>query len=165
MSISPYLSGLRDRVGHQLLMVPSVAALIRNPEAEILLQRTASGVWSVPAGAIDPGEAPAQAVVREVREETGLHVRPCRIVGVFGGNPGFRYTYSNGDEVEYLCVLFDCEVLGGALVGQDDETIELRFFPFEEMPSLAVAYPRELFSGSHPESHFQWNDLWLGVGK
>ena len=136
MSISAYLSGLRDRVGHQLLMVPSVAAVIHNPEGEVLLQRTTSGVWSLPAGAIDPGEAPAQAVVREVREETGLNVRPRHIVGVFGGNPGFRYTYSNGDEVEYFCVLFDCEVLGGTLVGQDDETIELRFFPFEEMPPL-----------------------------
>jgi 8-oxo-dGTP pyrophosphatase MutT (NUDIX family) len=91
MAISGYLNSLREHVGHQLLMVPGVAAVIRNSERKILLQRNANG-WSLPAGAVDPGETPAQAVVREVSEETGLSVRPLRVLGVFGGADGFRYT-------------------------------------------------------------------------
>jgi ADP-ribose pyrophosphatase YjhB (NUDIX family) len=60
----------------------------------------------MPAGAIEPGENPAQAIVWEVREETGLKVKRERIVGVFGGN-GFRLEYSNGDQVEYTVGLLE----------------------------------------------------------
>ena len=52
-----------------------------------------------PAGAIDPGETPAQAIIREVLEETNLCVLPSRIVGVFGGAKNFRFKYPNGDNV------------------------------------------------------------------
>ena len=37
--------------------------------------------WSVLAGFVEPGEAPEQAVVREVHEETGVRVRACRYLG------------------------------------------------------------------------------------
>ena len=160
MAISSYLTSLRERVGHQLLMVPGVAAVIRNNEREILLQRNTNG-WSLPAGAVDPGETPAQAVVREVSEETGLSVRPLRVLGVFGGADGFRYTYANGDQVEYMCILFECEVLGGQLQGRDDETEELLFFPADEMPQLPLGYPREIFSQPPEQTYFQWSELWI----
>ena len=154
MAISDYLKDLRGRIGHRLLMVPSVAAMIFNHEGRILLQRTNEG-WSLPAGAINPGETPAQAVIREVREQTGLQVRPQRVVGVFGGSDGFRFTYSNGDQVEYLCVLFECGVMGGEPGGSDDETVELHFFPVDQMPQLTVGYPSEIFTQSHREPYFQ----------
>jgi len=159
MAISVYLKNLRAHVGHQLLMVPGVAAVIRDNERKILLQRSANG-WSLPAGAVDPGETPAEAVVREVSEETGLSVRPLRVLGVFGGAEGFRYTYANGDQVEYMCILFDCEVRGGKLDGRNDETEELHFFPADEMPQLALGYPRELFSQPPRETYFQRSEHW-----
>jgi 8-oxo-dGTP pyrophosphatase MutT (NUDIX family) len=142
------MKSLRDRVGTDLLQVPSVAAIVRDEAGRVLLQRrTSDGRWSLPAGAIDPGESPAQAVIREVREETGLRVLPRRIAGVFGGE-GFSHVYENGDRVEYLAVLFECDVTGGDLGGEDDETAELRYFEPSEMPALALAYPREVFMGS-----------------
>src|ERR1700710_1142172 len=93
MGISPYMKALRERVGDRLLLVPCVAAVIHDSEGRILLQRGTHGSWSLPAGGIDPGEAPAQAVIREVWEETGLRVRPDRVLGVFGGADGFRLVY------------------------------------------------------------------------
>lgn len=60
-------------------------AIIRDEIGQILLQRKHDATWSLSAGAIEPGETPAQAIVREVREETGLIIRPKRIIGVFGG--------------------------------------------------------------------------------
>jgi len=158
MAISNYIRSLRDRIGTELLQVPSVAAIIRDDGGRILLQRrTSDGAWSLPAGAIDPGESPAHAVAREVREETGLRVVPERIVGVFGGR-GFSHTYANGDRVEYLVVLFACRVVGGEPGGEDDETAELRYFEPGEMPELALAYPRHLFAndpGGDP--YFMWD--------
>ena len=50
------------------------------------------------AGAIDPGETPAQAVVREVREETGLIVEPVAIAGVFGGEGDDTLTGSTAND-------------------------------------------------------------------
>src|SRR3954467_948760 len=116
MPISAYLRDLRAVLGARLLLLPGVAAIVRDAEERVLfIRRADNGRWGLPAGAIDPGETPAEAVAREVREETGLVVRATRIAGVFGG-AGFRVHYENGDEAEYTVVVFDCEVVGGALV-------------------------------------------------
>jgi len=161
MAISDYLKDLRSKVGHQLLQVPSVAAIVRDENNRILLQKTYSDVWSLPAGAIELGETPAQAIIREAWEETNLIVRPLRVVGVFGGENGFRHTYSNGDAVEYTVILFECETVGGELGKRDDETVELRYFSPEEMPTLPINYPRELFLQPAEKTYFEWNEKWL----
>ncbi len=161
MAISDYLKDLRSKVGHQLLHIPSVAAIIRDEKNRILLQKTSEDFWSLPAGAIELGETPAQAVIREVWEETNLIVRPFRIAGVFGGENGFRFTYSNGDKVEYTIILFECEKVGGELGRGDDETFNLEYFPPEKMPKLPINYPRELFLQPAEKTYFEWNEKWL----
>jgi 8-oxo-dGTP pyrophosphatase MutT (NUDIX family) len=69
---------------------------------------------------IDPDEAPQDAVVREVWEETGLRVEPTRLCGVFGG-PEFRVTYENGDESHYVMAVFECRRIGGDAATDGDE--------------------------------------------
>ena len=82
MPISEYIKGLREKIGHDLVLNPGVAALIHDESGRVLLQRRSyDGLWSLPAGAVDPGESPAQAVVREVWEETGLKVVPVGLEG------------------------------------------------------------------------------------
>jgi 8-oxo-dGTP pyrophosphatase MutT (NUDIX family) len=145
MPISDQIRELRSLIGTRLLQVPSVAAIIRDADGGILLQlRSRNGRWGLPSGAIDPGETPEEAVVREVREETGLEVEPLRLLGVFSGR-NFRYTYDNGDEVEYMVALFECRVVGGQAGDFDDETLEVRCFSPDEVPELEMPYPRELF--------------------
>ena len=98
MPISEYLKNLRARIGHDVLLTPGVAAVIVNDRGEVLLQRRSDdGRWGLPGGAMEPGEEPAETLVREVREETALEVVPERIVGVYSG-PDFRVRYGNGDE-------------------------------------------------------------------
>ena len=144
MPISKYLRDLRELVGSRMLLLPGVAAIVRDADDRVLfIRRADNGEWGLPAGAIDPGETPAQAVAREVREETGLEVRPTRVAGVFGGRR-FRVRYENGDEAEYTVIVFDCEVVGGTLSPVDGEALELRYFTPAEAPELHVAYPRSL---------------------
>ncbi len=87
-------------------------------------------------GIIDPGEFPAQALVREVSEETGVIVSPERILGVFGGPEGFLRTYPNGDQVEFVDITFECRAVGGSLDCRDGEAIEARFFSTNELTAL-----------------------------
>jgi 8-oxo-dGTP pyrophosphatase MutT (NUDIX family) len=147
--MSPYFQQLRAKIGHDLLLIPGVAAVIRDARGRLLLQEKASGEgWSLPAGAIEPGESPEQAVQREVLEETGLVVEVANVLGVFGGR-GFRYAYPNGDAVEYTVVLFRCMATRAASAVLDAETKSLRYFAMTEMPRLALPYPTEmLFSGN-----------------
>lgn len=140
--MTSYVMGLRASIGNRLLLLPSVAAVIHDRAGNLLLQEKASGEgWSLPAGAIEPGETPQEAVAREVMEETGLAVLPASILGVFGGHD-FRYTYPNGHQVEYVVTLFKCHVLRNEGTWTDAETRSLRYFARDEMPSLALPYPQ-----------------------
>lgn len=138
---------LRDAVGHALLLVPSVAAIIRDAEGRVLLMQDAqSQQWSLPAGAIEPGESPEQAVAREVYEETNLRVAGTRLLAALGGER-FRHTYPNGDRVEYTVCVFACEVASGVLAARDSEAAAFRWVAPDDIPDLlALPYPAWLFA-------------------
>ncbi len=142
MSASHYVKELRSKIGNQVLMIPGVAAVILNESNQLLLQKKSDGSWSLPAGMIEPGESPSQAVIREVREETGLAVEVERVLGVFGGE-GFGFAYPNGDQVEYTVIMFKCQQTGQFAEDLDEEMFELAWFSRSDMPTLALPYPLE----------------------
>lgn len=128
---------LRQYVGHERLIMVGGAGLVRDDRGRMLLvRRSDDGEWSLPAGAMELGERVDRAVEREVNEETGLVVRAGRLVGLYAGGPEFSHTYPNGDRVELVTTLFDCQVVGGAPRADDEETLEVRFFPPDELPPL-----------------------------
>jgi 8-oxo-dGTP pyrophosphatase MutT (NUDIX family) len=133
MGMSPHVRRLRAALGSELLVLPSATGIVYDERGRILLVRqTASGMWSAPGGAVDPEETPADAVVREVWEETGLHVEPARLLGVYGG-PALVLTYPNGDRTSYVMTVFECAVRGGALVAVTDETSAAEFVGAAEL--------------------------------
>lgn len=69
-----------------------------------------------------------------------------RLLGVVGGRE-YRYTYPNGDLVEYVVALFDCATSGAIGEPLDPETKSLRYFSREDMPALAIPYPYDLLFG------------------
>ncbi|GAA0951361.1 NUDIX hydrolase [Actinocorallia libanotica] len=83
-----------------------------------------AGLWSVPGGRVEPGETDAEAVVRELREETGLAVAAGPLLGSVE-LPGF-------DVHDYLCT-----VTGGVLAAGDDAA-DVRWVPLAEVADLAV---------------------------
>lgn len=138
MGISPFIRDLRTKIGNDLLHVPSVAVLAFDPDGRILLVREAdTGLWMTVGGAIEPGELPAAAAIRECREETGLTIEPLELVGVFGG-PEFRCTYPNGDEVAYTSIAFAARVTGGRPAPDGIETQAVAWFTAAEAAELQL---------------------------
>jgi 8-oxo-dGTP pyrophosphatase MutT (NUDIX family) len=133
-----FLVQLREKIGHDLLLLPGVCGLVFNDKEQILLQRRSdTGRWAVPGGIIEPGEVPATAVVREVLEETGVKAVPERITGVYT-TPSL--TYANGDQAQYVLVGFRCRAVEGEPRVNDDESLEVAYFPLNALPELSVAH-------------------------
>jgi 8-oxo-dGTP diphosphatase len=133
MGVPDYILRMRKHIGHDLLWLPSVSAVVLNPAGELLLgRRTDDGRWSVPSGFIEPGEQPATAVVREVEEETGLTVVPERLSSVVSHPHG----YPNGDRCEYLNLGFRCRLVAGTARVNDDESVAVGWFPLDRLPEL-----------------------------
>jgi 8-oxo-dGTP pyrophosphatase MutT (NUDIX family) len=135
VAISDYLRRLRERIGHELVLLPAVCVLIWDDDGRLLLMREAlTGRWQTVGGMVDPDESPWDAAVREAAEETGLAVRLERLCSALGG-PGYRVHYPNGDLCSYVSIVFDAVVVSGELAG-DDEVAELRWFHRDEIGEL-----------------------------
>ena len=139
MGMSDYVRRLREKVGHDLLFWPSVACLIRDDNGSVLLVRHVEGRWTLPAGAMDAGESPAEAARRETREEASIDVELLRLAGVYGGYPVFRMVYPNGDEAAWVTVLFEARIVAGDAMPGDDETAEVRWVTFNDALAMEVS--------------------------
>jgi 8-oxo-dGTP pyrophosphatase MutT (NUDIX family) len=81
-----YTAWLRSYVGHQRLLQLAASAFIRNDQGHVLLgQRSDVMLWAPPSGVVQLGETPARTLVREVLEETGLHIVVERLIGLYTG--------------------------------------------------------------------------------
>lgn len=110
-----------------------------NDRGEILLHRRRdTGRWSLPGGVLDPGEQPADAVVREVLEETGVRAVPDRLVGVYL-TPDIRYP--NGDLAQYVSTAFECIPQSDDVPRvNDDESLDVDYFPLGALPDLPPSH-------------------------
>jgi 8-oxo-dGTP diphosphatase len=95
--------------------VVAVGAVVRDRDGRLLVIRRgrppAEGRWTVPGGRVEPGERLAEAVRRELREETGLDVRVGDLVGVHE---------IVDDELHAVILDHHAEVVGGNEVAGDD---------------------------------------------
>ncbi len=116
---------IRARFARELGQItPKVGAdaAIFNPEGEILLMDRVDGSgWCLPCGWVEPNEKPAEAAVREAREETGLEVEVKQLVGVFTRLPSAE----NGPHT-MIAVVHLCKVVGGTLT-LSHEGLALRY--------------------------------------
>ena len=109
-------------------IVPCVGALTYDDRGRLLLVQRANepgrGLWSVPGGRVEAGEDDAAAVVREMAEETGLVVRPGRLVGRVRRGP-------------FAIADYACTVVGGELRAGDD-ALDARWVDTAAMRALPL---------------------------
>jgi ADP-ribose pyrophosphatase YjhB (NUDIX family) len=108
-------------------LVPGASGIIADGAGRIvLLRRSDNGRWALPGGVMDIGESIAHAVAREVREETGLHVEPERVVGIYT-DPGHVFAFDDGEVRQQFSICFACRLVGGEIRASNEST-DVRFF-------------------------------------
>jgi 8-oxo-dGTP pyrophosphatase MutT (NUDIX family) len=98
-------------------------------------------MWNLPGGRVETHEAPWEAVVREVEEETGLHVQVEKLIGV--------YAVQQKQDLAFNCL---CQVTGGAL-RHSPESDQLGWFRSGEIPANTL--PRHVERIKRPYSDLQ----------
>jgi ADP-ribose pyrophosphatase YjhB (NUDIX family) len=99
-------------------------AVIENDQI-LLTKRDDFEIWCLPSGGVKEGESVAQAAIRETKEETGLDVLLKALVGIYSLIGAIPDTHA---------VLFRAEPVGGTIQTQPGETIDVRYFPLDEIP-------------------------------
>lgn len=116
-------------------LVPAVSAVVTDSEGNILLHRRSDNLlWSLPGGAMELGESALQAVIREVKEETGFDVQVLKCIGIYS-DPGHVIAFSDGEVRQQFSICFECRIVGGRL-SVSPESVEVRFFTREELKKL-----------------------------
>ncbi|MEU3558024.1 NUDIX hydrolase [Streptomyces fragilis] len=135
MATPDFIRTLRASAGHQLLWLPGVTAIVLDEDGgRVLLNRRAdTRRWAVIGGIPDPGEEPAACAVREVFEETAVRCVPERVLSVQALKP---VTYENGDVCQYMDITFRCRAVGGEARVNDDESLDVAWFPVDALPEL-----------------------------
>lgn len=113
---------------------PAAGVIAVRDKDILLVQRRlnpGAGDWSLPAGFIEMDESPAEAAVRETREETGMDVRVKKLFDVTGTCEHLFH--------HVILVLYEVRIIGGALRANDD-AMDARFFPLDHLPSN-IAFP------------------------
>lgn len=146
MPISPYIRKMRESIGRELLLVPSVAVLPRDRDGRILLVKQAdTGRWATIGGSVEVDEDPAVAAIREAAEEAGVDVRLTRLLTAVGG-PEFRITYPNGDRTAYVSIVYEAEVVGGSPRPDYDETVDVAWFELDALAAIELGdFARHMF--------------------
>ena len=125
-----------DRIAKQGKILVGCSAIIFDDTQQKMLvtKRTDNGQWCLPGGRIDPRENVAECCIREVLEETGLHVKIKRLTGIYS-NPNILVKYSDNSLNHSVTLSFEVEVIGGKL-GLSSETTDYGYYSFDEMETM-----------------------------
>lgn len=118
-------------------LVPAASAVVTNDAGNILLiRRSDNGLWTIPGGAMEPGESIAECCCREVLEETGIEVEITRLVGIYS-NPRHVIEYADGEVRQQFSICFACRPSGGELA-TSDESSEVGYFSLTDIATMDV---------------------------
>ncbi len=109
-------------------------AVFRGDGILLVRERADEGRWTLPGGWVDVGESPSEAVVREVREESGYETRATRLLALYdrdrqGHPPILWHTWK---------VFFLCELVSERQGELGYESGGAEFFPLDGLPALSL---------------------------
>ncbi|MFI9636619.1 NUDIX hydrolase [Nocardia sp. NPDC051929] len=133
----------------------AVSAFVRDSQGRILMiHRTDNDHYSIPGGGLEAGETVTQALVREVKEETGIDVQVTDLIGIFS-NPEHVIAYDDGEVRQEFSICFRADPIGGEL-RTSSESKEVRWVAPSDVssldvhPSIALRIERGLTPSARP---------------
>jgi len=109
------------------------ALILDNASRVLLVKEISDGLWTLPGGWCDVGESPSEAVTREVYEETGLKVRPIRLLALLD-----KLKHAHPPQLPHsVKAFFLCSIHGGTLSQQTDETSAAAYYRPDDLPELS----------------------------
>jgi len=121
------------QTGYATPKVDVRGAVVRDGQI-LLVQERVDERWCMPGGWADVGDLPSEMVVREVWEESGFHIVPRKVIGVYDANRSGRPL----ELYHAYKVIFLCDLTGGE-ARPSDETLDAGFFPFNDLPPLSLS--------------------------
>jgi ADP-ribose pyrophosphatase YjhB (NUDIX family) len=154
--LADYITWLRSYIGSRKTLLAYATALIRDDQGRVLFQQRADfrdEWWGLPGGLLEIGESFTDCAKREAWEETGYHVEPVRMIGLYA-SPEFDVCYPNGDEVQQFTLALECRIVGGQLKTDESEISYQHFFDRDDapdhMPLWYAAMVRDLRTRTAP---------------
>lgn len=141
MPTPDFVLALRAHIGHAPLSLVGATAIVFRDEKVLLGRRADNGLWQPVSGIVEPGEEPADAAARECLEEAGVVVSVDRLALV---QQLPRVTYGNGDQVDYLDLVFRCTWVSGEPHPADGELSEVGFYDLGAMGEVDQAQVRKI---------------------
>lgn len=120
---------LQGEIGSITPKVGADAAIFDDEGRILLVERSDDRCWGLPAGWVDPNEAPWNTVRREAREELALEVEPVQLVDVM-----FRPASAEYGPHAVVSVVYLCEVRSGTIV-LSHEVLAARYWPIDAVPA------------------------------
>jgi 8-oxo-dGTP pyrophosphatase MutT (NUDIX family) len=144
-----------DRISRQGEIRLGCSAAIFDEHGRIFLtRRTDNGQWCLPGGRMESGESVTEACEREVWEETSLHVRVKRLVGVYS-HPDQLVVYADGNKAHIVALHFEAGILGGT-PALSNETTDFGYFTMDEIQTMDFLgrHKERIIDtlGNHPET-------------
>lgn len=127
-----YIKSIRPKLGHQKIILNCAGVLIVKDDKILLQRRSDNNKWGLVGGLLELEETYAEAAIRECKEETGLDVELDYLLGVFHN---YDMVWGNGDQAHTIGPIFKAHITGGDL-RIDEESFELKFFAYDELPPL-----------------------------
>lgn len=145
--VGSYLWSLRQRVGHDLVLMPGAMVVVVDDSERVLFQRRVdNGNWDLTCGGAEKGGSFTATAVAEVAEETGIEVNPADLTpfGCLSDADAHTVEYPNGDVTHYFAMCFEARGWSGKLAPEAGEVVELAWHdptapPTPLQPSGAVA--------------------------
>ncbi|MBU4465464.1 MAG: NUDIX domain-containing protein [Actinobacteria bacterium] len=133
MPTPDFVLELRRMVGTHPLSLVGVTAVVILGDEVLLGRRSDNGALTPITGIVDPGEEPADAAVREALEEAGVRIRADRLVWA---HQIPRVTYANGDQSDYLDLVFRCTWIEGDPFPADGEMTEVGWYRLDALDDV-----------------------------
>ncbi len=128
-----YIKDIRKKVGHDVVFMPAVGAIIYQNGKILLQKREDDGKWACHGGCMELGETYLQTLERELKEEINIKPIEPKLLGIYSGEKTY-HEYPNQDKVYVVWIAFLVQKYEGILKIDEDEVLELKWFELNNLP-------------------------------